>query len=235
MRVGCGVDIASAIASDLPPPSSFPTPPLLVARARALGIDCPEPAAALLLAFLEAMLERNRTVNLTAIRAPEQALVLHALDALAIALLGLSPARALDLGSGNGFPGVAVAVLRPDAEVDWLERTQKKARALGELVAACRLDNVRVLGLDAAQAPALQPELRRRYDLITARAVGTPAQVGGLSEPLLCRGGRLVLWLDQRAAAPRALAGRLRREQEIAYALPEPAARRRRLAAYRRD
>jgi len=49
------------------------------------------------------------------------ALVSHAVDALAVQLAGLTPRRVLDLGTGNGFPGIAVAALWPDAEVVLLQ------------------------------------------------------------------------------------------------------------------
>lgn len=79
-----------------------------MAAAKALGAELDEPRAARLLAYLDAMLTLNEQINLTAVRDREQAVVLHALDGLAFARTGLHPRHALDLGTGNGFPGVAV-------------------------------------------------------------------------------------------------------------------------------
>ncbi len=199
-------------------------------RAEALRAPLSATAADLLVRYVDAMLALNRTVNLTAIRDPDAADVLHALDAAACGALALRPARVLDLGSGNGFPGVAVAALHPGAEVTLLERTQKKARALEALTATVGLANTRVLALDAAQAPTLLPALRTAFDVITARAVAAPAQVAKLAQPLLTRDGQLVLWLDADASVAELRGWRVREQR---YRLPEPCARTRRLAVLR--
>ena len=125
------------------------SPVALAAAALAFGVEVAPAAAAALLTYLRAMLEANRQLNLTGIRDAEQAVVLHVLDSLAIGAFGLQPRRALDLGSGNGFPGVAVAALWPECEVVLMERTAKKARALEQLVANLG-DNVQVAHTDAA-------------------------------------------------------------------------------------
>ena len=206
----------------------------VAARAGELGIDADEATARRLLVYLDALLIKNRQLNLTAVRDAEQAVVLHVLDSLAVALAELPCERALDLGSGNGFPGVAVAAMRPGAEVFLMERTAKKARALQELLASAGLDNAHVLHLDAAQAPAVRPELRSSFDLVTVRAVGAPAVVARLAEPLTSRGGHLVLWLDRGTRVEPDLDRSFEVIREIVYELPEPAARERRLAIGRR-
>ena len=204
----------------------------LVERAKALGASLDQPRAARLLAYLDAMLALNEQINLTAVREPAEALVLHVLDGLAFAALGLHPAHVLDLGSGNGFPGVCVATLHPGASVVLLDRTGKKVRAIGSCLVASKFDGVETLQLDAAQAPALQKELRHAFDVVLARAVGRPELVAELAAPLLRPGGTLVLWLEHGAETPEKL-GALRLVKRHEYDLPEPAARRRILALWR--
>jgi 16S rRNA (guanine527-N7)-methyltransferase len=208
----------------------------LVARAGALGVRVEPPAAAALLRYLDAMLAENHQVNLTAIREPAQALVLHVLDSLAIGALQppLAPRRCADVGTGNGFPGIALRVLWPEAEVAWLERTGKKVAALERALRAAAIDGVQLVHVDADQAPRLRPELRGRYDLLAARAVGEPAEVAATCAPLATRDATLVLWLDDDARPNASLPGGFDRAAWHEYELPEPAARRRRLAVYRR-
>ncbi len=206
----------------------------LVAKAAALGVTLAADGAASLLAYLDAVLALNEQINLTAVRDREAAVVLHALDSLAFALLGLGPQHVLDLGSGNGFPGVAVALLHPNASVLLLDRTGKKIRAIGTCLLTARIAGVETLQQDAQQVPSLHRDLRGAFDLVTARAVGQPGEVAALAAPLLQRRGSLVLWLDTATEAPMALAD-FRREQVRDYALPEPAPRLRRLAHYRRN
>ena len=157
----------------------------LCSQAKELGVDLPTPGAESLLAYLDAMLEVNQQVNLTAIRDREQALVLHVLDGLAAGLHGLRPQHVLDLGSGNGFPGVAVAALHPKASVMLLDRTGKKVRAMGACLMTARLQGIETLQMDAAQAPTLRRDLRQAFDLVTARAVGQPGPLAALAAPLL--------------------------------------------------
>lgn len=198
-----------------------------------MGVAVEEPAAAQLLDYLDAMLTVNEHVNLTGVRDREQAVVLHCLDSLAFARTGLRPMNALDLGTGNGFPGVGIAALHARASVVLLDRTAKKVRAIGTCLLTARVPGIETAHVDAAQAPSLHREMREAFDVVTARAVGQPKDLGLLAKPFLRHGGHLVLWLDADTPAPASLEG-MRREAEIGYDLPAPAARHRRLAVYRR-
>lgn len=200
---------------------------------KALGADLAPERAGKLLAYLEAMLTLNEQINLTGVRDREQAVVLHALDGLAFARTGLRPQHVLDLGSGNGFPGVAIAALHPAASVVLMDRTGKKVRAIGSCLLTARLDGVETLQLDAAQAPGLRRDLRHAFDAVVARAVGRPAEIAALAAPLTRPGGHLVLWLEADAAIEAQL-GPFRLAGTFPYELPPPAARRRLLGCWRR-
>ncbi|MEC7582919.1 MAG: RsmG family class I SAM-dependent methyltransferase [Planctomycetota bacterium] len=205
----------------------------LCSQAKELGVDLPTPGAESLLAYLDAMLEVNQQVNLTAIRDREQALVLHVLDGLAAGLHGLRPQHVLDLGSGNGFPGVAVAALHPKASVMLLDRTGKKVRAMGACLMTARLQGIETLQMDAAQAPTLRRDLRQAFDLVTARAVGQPGPLAALAAPLLQPKGQLMLWLDEKTEMPQRVDG-FRRAGIVEYQRPAPASRTRRIALLER-
>ena len=221
------------LAVNDPSPPEPTGPQQLVDRAAALGIDLELDRAEPLLAYLDAMLALNAQINLTAVRDREAAVVLHALDGLAFALCELHPHHVLDLGSGNGFPGVAIASLQRDASVVLLDKTGKKVRAIGSCLLTAGLDDVDTIHLDAAQAPSRLPELRHAFDLVTARAVGRPEAIAPLAEPLCRPGGHFVMWLEDGAEVPTRI-GRFRLERCISYELPEPAARKRQLAIWRR-
>ncbi|MBL9076083.1 MAG: class I SAM-dependent methyltransferase [Planctomycetes bacterium] len=207
--------------------------PALVAAAKQLGAELPPDRAERLLRYLDAMLATNEHVNLTAVRDRAQAIVLHVLDSLAFARTGLHPQHLLDLGSGNGFPGVGVAALHPGASVLLMDRTGKKVRAIGGCLVTAGFDGVETVQLDAAQAPTLRRDLRHAFDVVTARAVGRPAELQELADPLLRPGGSLVLWLEADAEVPERL-GPFRLERRIAYQLPAPAARERQLGHWRK-
>ncbi len=210
----------------------------LVEAARALGVALEPRGATALLTYLDAMLVENAQINLTAIRDPAQARVLHALDSLALGLVDMdAPARVFDLGSGNGFPGVAVHALWPDTEVVLCDRTQKKAEAIKRVLAAARWPaHIQGLGVDAAQIAGLQPEWRGIFDVVTARAVGEPKVIAAIARTLLRRDGALVLWLDAKPDqnVKETLKG-FTPPILVPYELPAPAARKRLLSVQQRS
>lgn len=185
--------------------------------------------------FLRALLVENQQINLTGVRDLATARVLHVLDSLAIQGLTLPkpPSKCLDLGSGNGFPGVALRFVYPTAAVTLLDRTRKKLLAIERVLSATGITDITTVHVDAEQAPRTHPDLLAKFDLVTARAVGQPTRVAGLASPLMSSGGHLVLWLDEHTAAPTKLTG-IELAVSLDYDLPEPAARRRRLACYRK-
>lgn len=146
-------------------------------------------------AYLLALLELNQHINLTAIRDLEQARRLHIEDSGALAKLSISdPKQAIDLGSGNGFPGVWVAARYPDCRVYLVERRQKKARAIAALAVEAGLQNVTACPCDGRELLSQRPELRGRVELVTARAVGALVELVRIAAPWLAVGGDLVCW-----------------------------------------
>lgn len=208
-------------------------PAALVRKAKALGVEINEQQADEILDYLDAMLQTNEHINLTGVRDPEAAVVLHALDSLAFGLANLTPHHVLDLGTGNGFPGVGVAALHPHATVTLMDKTGKKVRAIGTCLVSAELARIETIQMDASQAPTLRKDFRHGFDLLTARAVARPSLLAMMAQPLVRPGGHMVLWLEEDADMPEKL-GRFRRTQIITYELPEPAARTRKLAIWER-
>jgi 16S rRNA (guanine527-N7)-methyltransferase len=96
--------------------------------------------------------------------------------------------RVADVGSGAGLPGLVVAILRRDLDVTLLEPLLRRSVFLEEMVAALDLTNVTVRRARAQDCP----DLRGRFDVVTARAVAPLAKLVDWSLPLLRDGGRLL-------------------------------------------
>jgi 16S rRNA (guanine(527)-N(7))-methyltransferase RsmG len=110
----------------------------------------------------------NRKLNLIRFKNLKELIELHYAESLFLGLhLPEGPIRVVDVGSGGGFPGIPVAVLRPSAKVRLLERDQRKSVFLRE--ATRHLTNVQVLTADAASCP-------RDFDWVISRAV-SPGEV----------------------------------------------------------
>ena len=173
----------------------------------ALALEVPHGARRALDAHVRLLLAWNAHVNLSGLREPVEIARGHVLDAaLAVPTLrqlGMRPgATLLDLGSGGGFPGLPLAVLLPLRRVALVESIAKKASFL-EAAAAVVLEQLPDAPDDRRQIVALperaedladEPDQREAWHLVTARAVGTIAEVAELGLPLTRRGGHVVIW-----------------------------------------
>lgn len=186
----------------------------------------------------ELVVAANRRMNLTRLTEPADFYRKHVLDSLLpfhvvpqlAALRG--PLLAADVGAGAGFPGFALARMRPDWDVALIERTEKKAGFLEDTLQALELGNAYVVPFDAREAPRQARVLRHGCAVVVARAVGRIAPVTELAAPLLAPGGVLVHY---KGGAPDAaelkdgarMAHRLKLSQgePVAYDLPPDARR----------
>ena len=113
------------------------------------------------------------------------------------------------MGSGAGFPGLALAVALPGARVDLIEAARRKCEVIERLAAAAGVANARAVPLRAEEWGA--GEGRGAYDAVTARAVDSLAVLVEYAAPLLREGGVLVAWKgarDERARRGVARRGR---------------------------
>lgn len=114
-------------------------------------------------AHLELLMRWNRSLNLTAIRSREEAIERHYCESLFLgSRLPAGALRIADVGSGAGFPGFPVAVLRPECSVTLIESHQRKAVFLRE--ASRKMTNVRVLAKRAE-------DVAETFDWVISRAV----------------------------------------------------------------
>jgi 16S rRNA (guanine527-N7)-methyltransferase len=158
----------------------------LLDGARALGLDLSTEQAATLVAHLDLVDEWSELMNLTAIRERPQQITKHLLDSLSVAPF-LRGKRVADVGSGAGFPGITLAVVRPDVHFALVESTGKKCRFLEHVRDTLGLGNVEVV---QSRAESYQPEIR--FDTVVARAVGPLVDLVRNAGPLVAGGGRLL-------------------------------------------
>jgi 16S rRNA (guanine527-N7)-methyltransferase len=103
-----------------------------------------------------------------------------------------------DIGSGAGFPGLVLAVARPEARVDLIESAGRKCAVIDRLRAVAGVDNARVLHARAEEWAAADGSAA--YDAVTARAVAPLAVLCEYAAPLLHADGALVCWKGARDA-----------------------------------
>ncbi len=96
--------------------------------------------------FLFELKKWNRAYNLTALKKDEDIIIKHFLDSLLyLRLIPDRPFYICDIGSGAGFPGVPIAIVRPDLKIDLIEPSRKKASFLRHIKRILSLKNIEVL------------------------------------------------------------------------------------------
>lgn len=158
------------------------------------------------------MLISKRDSGLTAVKGPAGIIKVHFLDSLSLTTLPeLSGARtAADIGSGAGFPGLPLAIARPELQVSLVEANKKKSAFIADAIQKLGLDNANVLHARAEEVG--RSKLRESFDVAFARAVGSLPEVLEYSLPLLKQGGHALLQRGAREAGDERLAGSAARE-----------------------
>ena len=175
-------------------------------------------------AFARAVLEKNKVMNLTAITDDADFARLHLLDSAALLnVADFSGRRAVDVGTGAGFPGVPLRILCPDVRMTLLDSTGKRIDFLRETCAALGLGNVDCVH---ARAEEFAAEHREGFDLAVSRAVAALPVLCELCLPLVKVGGQFLAMKSARSDgelegamdAIAALGGRL--ADVVDYAIP---------------
>lgn len=124
--------------------------------------------------YYEMLIETNKQLNLTAITDPHEVAVKHFVDSLtaldADSKIFKKGAKLLDLGTGAGFPGIPLAIMRPDLKIVLFDSLQKRLNFLTSVITELGLSNVTTLHGRAEDMSHVR-EHRETYDLVTSRAV----------------------------------------------------------------
>jgi 16S rRNA (guanine527-N7)-methyltransferase len=134
----------------------------------------------------------NARVNLTAITDEREIATRHFLDSLRCALSwGRAPTSLIDVGTGAGFPGLPLKILRPELRLTLVESIEKKAAFLKHIVAALGLAKVSIV-VARAETVGHNPAHREQYDVAAARAVAELRVLAEYCLPLCRVGGRFL-------------------------------------------
>jgi 16S rRNA (guanine527-N7)-methyltransferase len=142
--------------------------------------------------YMELLVEWNEKINLTAITEPKEVAVKHFLDSLTVlnAVNIKSGSRVIDVGTGAGFPGIPLKIMRPDMELTLLDSLNKRLIFLKEVCTALKIDASLVHA--RAEEGGRQKQLREKFDIATARAVAPLNLLCEYCLPFLKVGGLFV-------------------------------------------
>ncbi len=144
---------------------------LLVSDAQKLGFSITDEQLSRFDLLSELLVEQNKTMNLTAITDPDGIAVKHFADSISVLSAAEIPqgAKILDVGTGAGFPGLPLLIMRPDIDLTMIDSTAKKLKYVE--------NTVNELGLIAttlhtrAEEAGQSKEYREKFDFVCSRAV----------------------------------------------------------------
>jgi len=171
----------------------------LIAGARTLDLRLTDKQVAAFQRYYEELVAWNQKFNLTAITDYQQVQIRHFLDSLSVLLsdqvrltLGRPESRAIDVGSGAGFPGIPLKLVYPRLHLTLLEATGKKVGFLQHMIDCLDLQQVTAIH-GRAEELGHDPAHRETYDLALARAVAEMAVVAEYTLPFCKVGGWAII------------------------------------------
>ena len=174
--------------------------------------------------YFEYLEEMNKVMNLTAISGERDVAQLHFLDCAAIAAnFSLSGKRLIDVGTGAGFPGLALKIACPEIRLTLLDSLDKRINFLKNCCGKLGFEDVECLHARAEEAPK---DMRESFDYATSRAVARLNLLSELCLPMVKVGGYFVAMkgpdcqeeVNEAGRAIAFLGGKL--EKRIDYTIP---------------
>ncbi|MBI5098001.1 MAG: 16S rRNA (guanine(527)-N(7))-methyltransferase RsmG [Nitrospirae bacterium] len=167
------------------------TEKLLIQGLKELDLSCSDEQIRSFMTFLAELNKWNRAYNLTALRTDEDIIIKHFLDSLLyIKALPEGALQLADAGTGAGFPGIPIKIIRPEINITLIESSRKKSSFLRHIIRTLRLANINVL---EQRFERLGKEHERAYDVIVSRATFSVKEFLKTACPFVRKGGRLVL------------------------------------------
>lgn len=131
--------------------------------------------------YMELLLDWNEKINLTAITDPDEVILKHFIDSMTISKYINKNAYVADVGTGAGFPGIPLKIIRDDIKVVLVDSLNKRIKFLEEVINQLELSNIDALHLRAEEF-GKNKKYRETFDIVTSRAV---ANLSTLSEYLI--------------------------------------------------
>lgn len=142
--------------------------------------------------LMRELLAWNQKLNLTSITNKDEIEIKHFLDSLSVVDSIPKDAKSLvDIGSGAGFPGIPIKIVRPDLKVTLLETAAKKVAAMQSIISTLGLSGIEAIQARAEDA-GRDPKFREHFDVATARAVAALPVLVEYALPLIRPGGILI-------------------------------------------
>ncbi len=165
----------------------------------ALGVTLSQKQLEQFIIYYEMLVEWNEKMNLTAITEYEDVMKKHFVDSLSLikAYDVSKQAKVIDVGTGAGFPGLALKIAYPSLQVTLLDSLNKRIQFLNAVVEKLGLDGVNTVH-GRAEDYAKPNMLREKYDLCVSRAVANLSTLSEYCLPFVKQGGYFISYKSEK-------------------------------------
>ena len=157
---------------------------LLKELASKINIELNENQISNFFKYKDVLLETNKYINLTAITEERDIILKHFIDSLTINKYITQNSSLIDVGTGAGFPGIPIKIIREDVNVVLIDSLNKRINFLNNVIEELNLKNIKAVHSRAEDA-GQNKEFREKFDFVTARAVSNLATLAELCLPFL--------------------------------------------------
>ena len=141
--------------------------------------------------YINLLLEKNKKINLTAITELDDIILKHFIDSMTVLKHIKECRRLVDVGTGAGFPGIPIAIMRPDLQITLLDSLNKRIIFLDEVVKELDLKNIKTVH-GRAEDFGQNMINREKYDIAVSRAVANMTTLSEYMIPLIKVGGKCI-------------------------------------------
>lgn len=164
---------------------------VLVEKAKLIGVEITESQAEKFYTYMCLLLEWNEKMNLTAITDPMEVIIKHFIDSITISKEIEKDKKVIDIGTGAGFPGIPLKIIRPDISVTLLDSLNKRITFLNAVIEALKLENIDAVH-GRIEELGKNKKYREQYDYATSRAVANLPVLSEYMLPMVKVGGKCI-------------------------------------------
>lgn len=164
---------------------------LLEEKMESINLNCSEEQFNKIFKFKELLLEWNTKINLTAIVDDNEIIDKHFVDSLLISDYIKENSKIIDVGTGAGFPGIPISIIRKDLDITLLDSLKKRINFLNEVISSVELKKINTVHSRAEDA-ASNKTYRENFDVAVSRAVAALPTLVEYLLPFVKVGGKCI-------------------------------------------
>ena len=176
--------------------------------------------------YMTLLLDWNEKINLTAITEMDDVILKHFIDSMTIFKYIENEESIIDVGTGAGFPGIPIAIMKKDVKITLLDSLNKRINFLNEVCSELKINNVETIH-GRAEEIGKNKEHREKYDIAVSRAVANMSTLSEYLIPLVKIGGKCICMkgseieqeLEQAKFAIKELGGKIEKVEK--FTLPD--------------